>query len=74
MQNIIRKSETAKLTTSKFDGVRRCFVVVKTLITIKLPHIDISPNTKTKHLKEVENVSLNINNFCIVNGKLLPQY
>lgn len=46
MVNIIRKSEIAKLTTSKFDGVRRCFVVVKTLITIKLPDIDIIPNTK----------------------------
>jgi hypothetical protein len=31
--NIMRKSEKAKLTTKRFDGVRSDFVEVKTLIT-----------------------------------------
>lgn len=33
MQNIIKKSEKARLTTNKFDGVRSDLVDVKTLIT-----------------------------------------
>lgn len=42
----MRKSEKAKLTTRRFDGVRSALVDVKTRITIKLPIIAKMPRTK----------------------------
>lgn len=43
MHTIMRKSERARLTTSRLLGVRRLLVVVNMYITIPLPVMDITP-------------------------------
>lgn len=45
MANIMRKSERARLTTSRLLGVRRLLVVVNIYITMPLPMTDIKPRT-----------------------------
>jgi len=45
MQNIIRKSENARFTTRRLDGVRRGFVMEKMYMTIPLPVTEMTPST-----------------------------
>jgi hypothetical protein len=51
MQNIIQKSENAKFTTNKLDGVRKLLVVVKTYTTKPLPKNDKKPSINMKTIK-----------------------
>jgi hypothetical protein len=45
MQVIIRKSENARFTTRRLDGVLRAFVVQKMYMTIPLPVTEMTPST-----------------------------
>jgi hypothetical protein len=45
MQNIIRKSENARFTTRRLEGVLSDFVVEKMYMTIPLPVIEMKPST-----------------------------
>jgi hypothetical protein len=45
MQAIIRKSENARFTTRRLDGVLRDFVTQKMYTTIPLPVTEMTPST-----------------------------
>jgi len=56
MITIIRKSEKARLTTRRFDGVRRDLVVENIYITTPLPIQEMKPSTPmTKPRIECQN-------------------
>lgn len=47
MVNIIKKSEKARLTTSKFDGVLKPFVEENIYTTMPFPQTEMNPSTPT---------------------------
>lgn len=62
MVNIKQKSENARLTTSKLDGVLRLFVQVNMYNTIPLPTVAIMPKKKMvmpNHLYHIESIGGN---------------